>query len=395
MIYPTKKLMIDVNIADGRIWLPKDIQNGIKNEFILVKIKERSFITKLTKDGRFCIPKETRISIDDGKTNIIVEIIKNLVRTEKIIKNEQIDVLAFVPKKTISGYDTLVLEEKHKLQLWYSTQGRPNEITLNRFLPLEFITLLGYYQAEGGKLKLKKRRGREINFTNANLGLIVDFLKYSRQLFNVHLFKATITKREGLNEEELTKVNKILLAYGIKKENIHIRTGQRIKNFTVRLWISNSLLAEIIDNMMNYFRTWLSEEIVPLELVSFFLQGLLAGDGSFTSTRDKNGSLHSYLRVYEGKYEYLQDYQKMIDSFFKVHGKIRKEKKNMYQYYLFANWSTLLKMLKHNLWCKVPAKQQKLIDAIKNHRNFKFGWLKEEKLLEQALYLLPLPKQFS
>jgi len=379
-----KKLMLKVNIINGRIWLPKDIQKSIKDEFILVKIKEKSFITKLTKDGRFFIPKEIRILTGDGKTDVSINIIKNLARTEKIIKDGCIDVLAFVPKKTISGYNILALEEKRELRLWYSTKGRPDEMKVNRFLPLGFITLLGYYQAEGGKIKLKKRRGREINFTNTNLRLIEDFLKYSTQLFDISLFKATINKRVGLDIEEISRVKEKLFIWGIKKENIQIRTGQRIKNFTVRLWISNSLLAEIIDSLMNYFRAQLSEEIVYKELVGFFLQGLLAGDGSFTSSRDKNGSLHSYLRVYEGNYEYIKDYQKMIDLFLGVTGKIRKEKKNMYQYYLFANWSVLLKMLEHNLWCKVATKQQKLIETIKNHRNFKFGWLKEEKLLEQV-----------
>ncbi len=374
-----KKFDLIVNIKNNRIWLPKSIQKTIGNQFIEIKIGDICFITKLTKEGRFFIPKELRWNILNEPTKIQFSILKNIYRPKKFILNNKIDVLSFIPEKILSGFDILALEEENKIKLWYSTKGRPNDITINRFVPLEFFRLLGYYQAEGGKVKLRKRRGREINFTNADMGLIEDFLKYWGYLVNLNLCKCTIRYNPQLNYEKIIEVEDKLISIGIKAENINDKQAKRIKEYTVRIWITNSLLAEIIDSMMNEVRKYLIGSKSNKKLIVYFLQGLLAGDGNFYSTRDRKGCLHSYLRVFECNGGFVSDYRKLFESL-GINGKIKKIKnKNLYIFELFVNWAYLLKILKLGLLEKSPENQKRLENAIKQHRGYKFGWLTKSK----------------
>lgn len=375
-----KKFDLVVNIRNNRIWLPKNIQKIIRERFIEIRIKNVVFVTKLTKDGRFFIPKRLRKNISNKPSKIKILVLKNLERPKKFTLNGKIDVLAFVPQKTLSGFEILALEEKNKLRLWYSTKGRPNEIVISRFVPLKFIRLLGYYQAEGGKVKLKKRRGREINFTNANFDLIEDFLGHFKDLVDIELCKSTIRYNSKIRQYKISEIKNKLISSGINEENIRSKQARRIKNWTIKIWITNSILAETMNNMMNKFREHLFKNDVNKELLVYFLQGLLAGDGNFYSSRDKKGCLHSYLRVFEFSDEFINDYREIFKRL-GINGKIRKAKdKNFYIYEFFVNWGLLLKLLKLGLLKKSLPNHKRLVNAIKQHRSYKFGWLTEEQL---------------
>jgi len=383
-----KTFSCNVNIKDNRIWLPKNIQKIIKTDFIRITIENSHFITKLTKDGRFVIPKKYRKNVSETSKIIKVNILRNLKRPMNNLSNNRIDVLSFVPEKTMSGFDILTLEKNKSLKLWYSTKGRPNELIINRFLPIEFILLIGYYQAEGGKAKLTKRRGREINFTNADLDIIIDFIKYLKYLINIDLLKCTLRYNKHIDYSTINKVKKKLISLGIKKENINDKQAERIKKYTIKIWVTNSVLGEIINNMMNKIRKYLSNKEANKKLIIYFLQSFIAGDGNFYSLRDNNGSLHSYLRLFESNKEFIEDYRKLLQKL-GINGKIRKVKnKNLYLYEVFVNWNLLLKILKLGLLEKSPNNQKRLINAIKQHRSYKFGWLnrKENKeLLDKVM----------
>lgn len=374
-----KEFDVIVNIKNNRIWLPKSIQKTIGKQFIEIRIGDICFITKLTKEGRFFIPKESRGNISNDPTKIQLSILKNLDRPKKFILNGKIDVLSFVPEKTLSGFDVLALEEGDKILLWYSTKGRPNEITINRFVPLEFVRLLGYYQAEGGKVKLRKRRGREINFTNADIGLIEDFLKYLKYLVSLNLCKCTIRYNPQIDYTKIIQVKGKLISLEIKKENIRDKQAKRIKGYTVKIWLTNSILGESLDNMMNKVREYLSKDKTNKNLIVYFLQCLIAGDGNFYSVRDKKGCLHSHLRVFEANLGFIKDYQQLFEKI-GINGKIKKSKfKNYYIFDVSVNWNLLLLLLKFGLLEKSRDNHKRLIDTIKQHRGYKFGWLTKGK----------------
>lgn len=367
-----KKIDLIVKIKNNRIWLPKHVQNIIGDEFIEVRIKNICFITKLTKDGRFFIRKKIGKRFPNKQSRIQVIILKNLDRSKKFISKNRVDILAFVPKKTLSGYNILALEKKDKIELWYSTKGGPNEIKINRFVPIYILRLLGYWQAEGGKLKLKKRRGREFNFTNKSIKIILDFLRLSENLIDPSLWRVSIRHNPSLPKKEITKISNILKKREITK--IKIKPAERIKTFTIKLWISNSLLAETLSNMVNFFRKYLiKSEInrVNEKLLIYFLQGLLAGDGSFFSKRDKYGSLHSRMSVYESNLNYIEDYKNLLNKL-NINGHIRKEKnKNLYIFTAYTNWKTLLTLREKELFEYSENNKNKIINAINNHRGYK------------------------
>ncbi|MCJ7816262.1 MAG: hypothetical protein MUP55_00230, partial [Candidatus Aenigmarchaeota archaeon] len=203
-----------VNIERNRIWIPKEIQEKIFGKFIEISIrknqKEMSFLSKMNKDGRIVIPYKYAEYLQLNKrydvARIEIEVIRNRKRGSNLFRVKSFDVLSFVPQNTISGFEILAIENNGKLNLWYSTKGRPNNVQINRFLPMNFSRLLGYYQAEGGKPKLMKRRGRELSFTNTSIEIIGEFIDLSKSMFNPELWNATIRYKEGVNKSEIDKL---------------------------------------------------------------------------------------------------------------------------------------------------------------------------------------------
>ena len=383
-----------INIRGNRIWLPKRMQIKLSDSFIEIELKEgnkkQGFLTKLTKDGRFVIPKDIRNYLKlkfNDEIQIRVKKILNKKRGKRFTKNNKFDMLSFIPVKTMSGFDILVLEEENKLQLWYSTKGRPGEIIINRFLPFEFSRLLGYYQAEGGKLKLNKRRGRDLSFTNKSAGMIEDFIALSKNLFDLKLWNATIRYNPNVNKKELNRVKSLLIKFGLNSKKIKLKAADRIANYTIRLWISNSILAEVIFNTSNKIRKYLIRlklDSVNKIIYMNYLQGLLAGDGNFRLWVDSKGSHHSRIQIFEGKLDYVNDYKLLLEKL-DIKGGIRKDKiKNLYTFDKYTNWSDLLKIFDLNLLSYSSLHQSHLIKAILNHKKYR-----------ALKYLIRLPKTFS
>ena len=130
-----------LKVKRGRIWLSNN--EIYKNKFIEVFIKNRdkrsSFFAVISKDKRVYIPKKIRekLFIVGWVELEKIKIIKNKKRGKRLIKNKKIDILSAIPKKTLSNYDILVNSKGNKLCCWYCTYGRPNEILLNKNVPLK------------------------------------------------------------------------------------------------------------------------------------------------------------------------------------------------------------------------------------------------------------------
>ena len=178
---------------------------------------------------------------------------------------------------------------------------------MNRYLPFDFVKLLGYHQAEGGKPVLRKRRGREFNFTNKRMDLIKDFMKKSEHLIDKRLWNVTIRHNINIKKEMLDKVKKELLKEKVNK--IDIKPATRIKHIVIKIWISNSILAETIENLNDKIKNLFLENKTKIQndLYGLYFRGYLAGDGNFYSYRDKYGSLHSRLYLYEEKERYIKN----------------------------------------------------------------------------------------
>lgn len=374
-------------VKRGRVWLSntEKYRNKFVEIFIVYKNKKASFFAIIPKDGRFYIPKKIRenLKIKDSVKIERIKRIKNQKRITKLWENSKIDLLSIIPEQTMSGYEILVRNKNNKLHCWYCTQGRPKEILLNKYVPKSFIRLLGYYQAEGGKPKLRKRQGRSLNFTNKNFELIKDFIELSSHLINIELWKATIRYNKKIDKKVIKDLIKNLQNLGLKKENIYSKNADRIKNYVIKVWIANSILAEIIENLNKSIKEFLVKNRSE-EMFVNYLRGFIAGDGNFFAYRDKKGSLHSRMYIYEEKEEYVKTHKKILDSY-GLKGKIRKVKdKNLYLLTLVNNWEMLLNLLKYDLFTYAPHHRNRLIWTIKEHNKYR------------ALKYLPfLPELFS
>jgi len=383
----------DIKIKGNRIWLPKCLQNGFRGYFLEIELRKRNrkekFFTRINKDGRFVIPKGIRENLElknNEKLWIKIKKILSKKREEEFFKNNKIDVLAFIPPKTMSGFEILVVEKNRKLSIWYQAKGRPNQIEVNRFLPISLSKLLGYYQAEGGKPKLQKRRGRELSLTNRSLFIIKDFIELSKSMFKTDLWKVTIRHNAKAPKEEIDKLKLDLTNLGINSTNIKSKSAKRISHYVIRVWITNSLLFEILFNMMNKIRKYLvfSEfEHLNRKLCVLFIQGLLAGDGTFRYWIDKKGSLHSNIGIFEANENYMKDYQLLLKKF-QIHGKYKKHPtKNFYIYSVFTNWNILLTLWSLKLLI-TPHHHSLLKKTILRHKRYK-----------SMKYLKFLPSKFT
>lgn len=362
------------NVERSRVWLSKELQKDYKNKFVEITIRnnlqKKSFISKINKDGRFYIPKSIKESMNIKEKVEVVNIlnIKNLIKSKKLINNNKIEILTAIPEKTLSGYPIAIKKEGRTYQCWYCAKGRPNEIIINKAIPLTFSRLLGYHQAEGGKPKLSKRRGRTLSFTNKKIELIKDYFQLANYMFNNQLIKATVRHNPKEAKENIENLKKELLKLGITQ--ISIKQAPRIKTFTIKLWVSNSLLAEIVDNLNTKLKQFLLED-EELEIFKDYYRGYLAGDGTFFVGRDKNNSMHAVAYLFEEREEYIKEHQEILNNRGIIGGVKKAKNKNMFILTINCNWNTLLKLLEYDLFKVIPYHKKKLINAIRSHKKFR------------------------
>jgi bifunctional DNA-binding transcriptional regulator/antitoxin component of YhaV-PrlF toxin-antitoxin module len=373
-----------INVGGNRVWIPKKYQKLIHDKFLEIEIRknERSvkFLSRINCDGRLVIPKGFAKQLNIGKgdvVNVNIGVIENIERKSKLFDKEVFDLLSFIPKRTMSGFEIFVKEHGEKLILWYSARGRPKEIEINRYVPIKFSRLLGYYQAEGTKPILRKRRGRELSFTNKSIRMIKDFIEISRTLFDVELWNATVRYNHNIEMGGIEDLITSLPDMGIRKSKIKCKEAKRISSYTIKIWITNSVLVETIFNMMEKIR----EHIISNDsngngkkILKYFLQGLIAGDGSFNVLRDKNNSQHSFLSIYEGNEKYAKDYKSMMEKM-QIYGNIRKDnRKNLFVFHKPTNWDDLLRLLEYELFCRKShfLKLKKAITEHKRYRSLKY-----------------------
>lgn len=370
-------------LKKNRIWLPIDLQKQIQNKFCKFYISQKKnrvvFISKLNKDKRLVIPKQFIKKLKSGTVKLSIIKIDNFPRPKKMVQNSKIDFLSLIPEKTLTGFEILAFPIGKKILLWYfASKGRPKEFIAQRFLKKEFLRMLGYYRSEGGKPRVSYRRGRELSFTNSSINLIFDFMKIFNNIFDLKLIKANIRHNPGFYNDAI-KVRDELINFGLNSNNITIKQASRIRKFAVKLYVTNSLLSEIIHNAENKLRKYLIEN-KNLTLIKEYLQGVISGDGSFYSWVDKKGSTHSRLQIFESNYEAISDIAEML-KLLGINGTLNPTKTKMYVYTAYINWQNLLTIYNLKL---LPDKIDYLKKIIKNHKRYR-----------SMKHLILLPKRFN
>jgi len=378
-----------IKIRDRRFYIPRAIRMQEKmdlNAFYNIKTRHgrfaASFIIYLgEKDERIRIPKkigqDLRLKMaDEVEVTRISKIVRSPTPKDFLNKN-YIDLFYFIPKKTYSNLPVICREytKMHKkfLECWYSSKGRPSELSLKRFVSTDFLELCGYYQAEGSKLKLRARQGRNFLFTNSSPRIISNVV---RKLFDIGLEPEVISlycryDKSLAKRGAGPKIRRFCSNLGLNGARLKIRSASRIENFVSIVAVTNSLFGETIMNAMDYFRKRFAYKIKDSEkeLCYKFLRGLFDGDGSIFVHRDK--SLHIRIMLYEGRKEYVWDYANILQNL-GICGKITKVKnKNPYILTVNGNWQVLSKFLKGHILSLNIKKQEMLLNAINQHERFR------------------------
>lgn len=361
-----------------RIYIPARILKKVKGKFVKIKInRDIEFIDKIN-EKRFVIPKKLieRIKFLNKNTINMKRIIYEKKVKRGIIKNKRLNLIALIPEKTRSGTPIKIKREKGCLICFCkSFNGSLREIKLNKDASLDFCRLLGYYQAEGAKEKrIRKRKGRQVVITNTNLDLISDFVKLSEEIIKPEIWKAEIGLKRITNKKVKLTKNR-LIKLGILGKNIKIRTEEKLKDFSIRLFICSTLLSDIIINFMDTIRTKLTKQNLVnknyLEIYKNFMQGLFAGDGNYNTYKNKKGGTHYKLIFYEGDKKYAEDYQKLLNKI-GFDSKILKIKdKNLYIVKCVLNWRYLLLLQEMELFNYHKKHKESLINSINNHKRYK------------------------
>ncbi|GBE20278.1 hypothetical protein BMS3Abin17_01016 [archaeon BMS3Abin17] len=376
MFYTFSPKTPNINKRVVRIQIPTKIYKKIKNNFVKINVNGTELIDKITSEKRFVIPKEQKI-IFSNQNIVKIEIIKNKKRKKKsFIVNKKIDILNWLPEKNREEVKINIIGNKDNLTCFIKNfKGRVRQVIIKKYVPLEFCRLLGYYQAEGGKEKIiKKRRGREVVITNTNLDLVKDFIFLSKYLIDASNWNAEIklTKRNELKEKFIIKE---LIKLGVKKNKIKIRKEKKLKDFSIRLSICSTLLSDIILNFMNCIRKKLIERR-PLGknykiMYINFMQGLFSGDGNYNTFKNKDGGTHHRLIFYEGNKNYAIDYQKLLRNEGIKSNIIKIKDKNLYIIRTTLNWELLLLLKELNLFDYHKKHKEALVSSIKSHKRYK------------------------
>lgn len=352
------------------------------------------FVSKLNKDCRLVIPKNFATKFKDGKIKLGFKLIRNVRRPKSFKKHSKLDILAFIPVKTLSGFEVLAFQNGNQIFAWYfASKGRPNEILLNRRLDYDFARLLGYYRSEGGKPRISIRRGREFSFTNKSVKLVLDFLNLFKKLTSSDFLKASIRHNPKIDKQAIEELRKVLIQNGLKSDNIKDSQAERIREFVIKLYVTNSLLSEIIDNAENILRNYLNKNF-DKNLTLEYLRGVLSGDGSFYSYRDKKGSLHSRLLIFESNERAIEDVSVLLKRL-GIEGKVKPAKSKMFIFDRSLNWNKLLILISLNLF---HLDKEQLCETIKKHKRFKsmkyLSQISKNFTISELIPIIPYPSNW-
>lgn len=371
---------MQLKILNGRINLPERLKN-LNSTFVVKLYKNGSivdYILSIPKnETRFRIPKNILQNLKIGKNDIVdlrIRKVKKLVsRPKKMFRANKINLLYFIPKSTIKGYQYIVIPKSKFLKIWYKTPvGRPHEIMIKRYVPLDFVRFLGYIQSEGGKLPkiIPKRRGFELNFTNKLINLHKDVVDLGEEAgISRNLWKVICTYNPKISKSFLqSKIKEFFRETGLEKNKLNLKISERVKKITFKIYINKTSLFEITYNTMNVIRKYLhASDNIKLKIE--FLRGLFAGDGSIGIARDK--SLHVAIMLFEGDKEFAEDYLKILKTL-NLNCKLRKDnKKDMYVITINGNWNVLNFFYKNRIFYNVLHNRKKLLTAISLHDKYR------------------------
>lgn len=374
-----------------------ELKTGNAVEVTIKKNLQRvSFITFVQKPNRIIIRSiaKEKLNIREGEEiEFKIKRLKEITRTNKIIKGNKIDVLSLIPEKTKGGFPMRIFENKNKILILDDIpRGHPSEpVIINRFLSPNFCKFLGLFQAEGEKI-INRAGGTAFTFTNIlpslhkiifegllELGVSDEIIKL-RVLVPESVDKNTQTisienflKLTNINVEKI-RINKI------KEKKTVFDTGKsKFKEFTIRniaftVKVERTLLVEIAINAIYKIREFLSKLEEFNDITHFmacnFLGGVIMGDGTVGIGKGRKNRTKIHMEIKDPDIKHLEECEKIFNSL--GFGTSLKKNEILPRLVVYCNWKLLVQIVFRNGMLKEnPFHLIKLLLVIRKMKQWK------------------------
>lgn len=267
-----------------RIFVKKfDYEHVIK---IHPKSKSRKYLQVKT-----AIPKEVVQKFKPKKGDPIkinIELFENL-RSNKLIKNGYLDILAAIPLNIENKTILIELLDRDLLKIWYFGNTKPKPIILKRFIKIDrqLGEFFGLVQAESGK------KGERFSFTNKFLSEITFFIEYFKN-FGVNEDWNYIIYHNPKLKEELEKEVKLLKDHlKIVNKKISLIKNKTLCHIIYNIDISSIVLRIIMITLLKTLRNYISDVKMFSKELKEFAEGFiikdLIGDGTVGFNKTSGG----------------------------------------------------------------------------------------------------------
>ncbi|MBU1198529.1 MAG: hypothetical protein KKF46_06030 [Nanoarchaeota archaeon] len=238
------------------------------------------------------------------------------IRTDELIKNYYLDLLAAIPRKTKSN-KTIMVEVFNKnkeewLNIWCCSGqgGNMKSIKLKRFIQInrELGEFFGLMQAESSK------NGVRFDFTIKFLNQIKLFRNVSKNFgISESDWRWILFHRSEIDDSLLMNYKKkFSAALNIDTKNISLIKNKHILDVVHSMYIPNTLLGQIMVTILTRLRKYISEKTILNTYLKDFATGFiikyLLGDG--TVILMKNSGLNVFIS--EGNILLHQDIRNIL-----------------------------------------------------------------------------------
>jgi len=246
-------------------------------------------------------------------------------RSNNLLFNEKIDMLALIPERTRKGFDMYVEEfndaEEAWLAVWYYTgNSGVKQVNIKRYVDAYRLgALLGILQAEGTKfLNIKKTQSPSLVFANKSVQEHKEFVDNLLDLgISEHIKAKCHYNLQNVSSNEVKKyidsytnlTNITPTTYEYNSEKLY---------YTSWTVVERSALAEIILKSMDYIRILLTDKdnfnmLKPLSYA--FVAKLLTGDGCISITKNSKNQTRVQGYISDKDKNYRDAYRKILRNF--------------------------------------------------------------------------------
>ena len=285
----------------------------------------------------------------------------------RLNKQEYLNVVACLPKKTQTGLNLYVKKQINNIVVWYQPKTRArSESTFKRLIRLNsyFVACLGLSLGDG--LNNPSKRNTHYTFTNTNFQLTYLIFKWLRTIFGLNSNKIQLFLNVPITTKHVPDTKSLERKF---HQKIVVYKLDRYRNQTLTLQFSNRIFQCLYSTLFHKLKGTILYGPV---LRRAFLKGLFAAEGHVKHS--VYGTIESMSFAYNPRIE--TDLMSFVKSCLKKEQIYAKNDPNGYLY--FCGYENMIRFYLLGGLSLYKAKEEKFIRLLKNAElvlHFKNGYL--------------------